>query len=103
MRGARLWPLTAAVALAAALAVHGTPSASPVFVKVADATPLDGHGWVLTADSAADGHGPELADDGDAATDWESAPGAALPQALTLDTGAARDIAGLRYTPPPLG
>ncbi len=91
-----------AVALVGVLSAHGTTTAAaPDFVKVADGTALDGSGFTLTASSSANGHSPQLADDGQLPTYWESA--AALPQSLTVDTGTVDAIGGLRYTPPPAG
>jgi YVTN family beta-propeller protein len=57
-------------------------------------------GWSASA-SSSDGASGAAANviDGSAASLWRSAPGAALPQALTVDTGASRQVSGFRYTP----
>ncbi|HZC72692.1 MAG TPA: NPCBM/NEW2 domain-containing protein [Jatrophihabitans sp.] len=54
-----------------------------------------------TATSAHDGYPASSAVDGQLATIWhdEFSPQAPLPQAITLDLGAAQDVSGLTYQP----
>ena len=105
MRHWRSWPLVASVVVLAGVTLSGAgaPAPSPVFVPVADAAAYDSTGWQFTATSEGDGDPASDAGDLSNATVWESAAGAGLPQALTIDTGSAREVGGLRYTPPALG
>ncbi|QEU92289.1 family 20 glycosylhydrolase [Streptomyces kanamyceticus] len=63
---------------------------------------LPGSGFTATAtseESAGEPGGASRAVDNDPYTHWHSAYGAALPQELTVDLGAERRIAGIRYLP----